>query len=391
MVVIAATTLHAQGQPAAVRSDTGVQKILKRVPPPDQGSGFHFTKHLAVVFGGIKPGQGIAAGPAVSTRFNDGGYAQLKGVYSVRNFRLVQGRYDTRSFWHRRAIFVTRGRWQDAPELSLYRLGADSPRARAQYGERETELSTALETRLTRLLHVSAGAGLERYAISTGTVDPGEDHALAGVPLEPGLSTRPWFSRTFVGVALDSRATGYARSGTVLDAALGDYRDQHDGTYSFQHAEGGIRQFVAIGSRGSVGVTGRIWISHADVGHAVPFFLIQTTGRGRARGVRALSLPRARRSLGQSGIPPRGPRDDRRRRLLRSGDGCAGRGNPGDRSRGARRRRGRDRAHARRTDPALRRCARRRGIRRDDLVYRGWALAVARRAVGAARHAPRDE
>ena len=239
-------------------------------------------KHLAVVFGGIKPGQGIALGPAVSTTFNDGGYAQLKGVYSVRNFRLVQGRYDTASFWRRRVMLVTRARWQDAPELSLYRLGSDSPRARAQYGERETELSTALEAHLTRLVHLSAGAGIERYAISTGAVDPGEDHALAGVPLEPGLSTRPWFSRSFVGVALDSRATGYARSGTVLDAALGDYRDQHDGTYSFQHAEGGIHQFVAIGSRGSLGVTGRIWISHAGEGHAVPFFLMPTLGGGDA-------------------------------------------------------------------------------------------------------------
>jgi hypothetical protein len=280
--VIAATTVQAQDQSAAVVSDTGVQKILKRVPPADQGGGFHFTKHLAVVFGGIKPGQGIALGPAVSTTFSDGGYAQLKGVYSVRNFSLVQGRYDTGNFWHRRAILVTRARWQDAPELSLYRLGADSPRARAQYGERETELSTALEAHLTRLVHLSAGAGIERYAISTGTVDPGEDHALAGVPLEPGLSTRPWFSRTFVGVALDTRATGYARSGTVLDAALGDYRDQHDGTYSFQHVEGGIRQFVAIGSRGSFGATGRMLISHAGEGHAVPFFLMPTLGGGDA-------------------------------------------------------------------------------------------------------------
>ena len=37
-VVIAATTVRAQEQSAAVRSDTGVQKILKRVPPQDQGA-----------------------------------------------------------------------------------------------------------------------------------------------------------------------------------------------------------------------------------------------------------------------------------------------------------------------------------------------------------------
>jgi hypothetical protein len=281
--VISVTTAHAQDRsPQPEGSETSFQRYLKRVPPPDQGSGFHFTKHLALVFGGIKPGQGVALGPALSTTFSDGGYAQLKGVYSVRNFSLIQGRYDTRPFWHRRSMLVTRVRWQDAPDLALYRLGIDSPRDRAQYGERKTELSTALDTRVTRMFHVSAGFGIERFAISTGKVDVGEDHALAGVPLEPGLSTRPWFSHAVLGAAFDTRQTGYARSGTILDAAAGDYRDWHNGTYAFQHLEGGARQFVAIGSRGSFGVSGRAWFSHAGEGHVVPFYLMPALGGGEA-------------------------------------------------------------------------------------------------------------
>ncbi|HEX4565674.1 MAG TPA: hypothetical protein VH138_03540 [Vicinamibacterales bacterium] len=283
--VLASTisSAHAQdrSQPSE-RSETVLQKALKRVPPPDQGSGFHFTKHLAVVFGGIKPGQGIALGPALSTTFADGGYAQLKGVYSVRNFRLVQARYDTRPFWHRRSMLVTRVRWQDAPDLALYRIGIDSPRDRAQYGEQKTEVSTALDTRITRILHLAAAFGIERYAISTGSVDTGEDHALAGVPLEPGLSTRPWLTHGAIGVAIDTRRSGYARSGTILDAGAGNYLDWHDGTYAFQHLEGGVREFLAVGSRGSVGVSTRAWFSHAGEGHVVPFYLMPTLGGGEA-------------------------------------------------------------------------------------------------------------
>jgi len=50
------SSAHAQDRPQAPEpSETALQKSLKRVPPPDQGGGFHFTKHLAVVFGGIKP------------------------------------------------------------------------------------------------------------------------------------------------------------------------------------------------------------------------------------------------------------------------------------------------------------------------------------------------
>jgi hypothetical protein len=278
-----ASSVRAQDQSTSVGwLEAKLQKLRKRVPPPDQGGGIHFAKHFAVVFGGIKPGQGIALGPAVSTTFGDGGYAQVKAVYSVRNFRLVQTRYDTAPFWHRRTILVTRARWQDAPELDLYRLGIDSPRERAQYGEQRTEVSTALDTRVTRALQVSAGFGLERYAISAGSVDVGEDHALAGVPLEPGLSTRPWFTHTVFGAALDTRATGYARSGTILDLGVGDYRDWQTGTYAFQHLAGGVRQFVAVGSRGSFGVSGRAWFSHAGEGQTVPFFLMPTLGGGDA-------------------------------------------------------------------------------------------------------------
>jgi hypothetical protein len=264
------------------QSETRLQKLLKRVPRADEGGGFHFTRHLAVVFGGIKPGQGVALGPALSTTFADGGYAQLKGVYSVRNFALVQGRYDTRPFWHRRSMLVSRVRWQDAPDLALYQLGMDSPRDRAQYGERKSQVSTALDTRVTRMFHVSAGFGIERYAISTGSVDVGEDHALAGVPLEPGLSTHPWFIHSAVGAVLDTRRTGYARAGTILDAAAGDYRDRHNSTYTFQHLEGGARQFFAVGSSGSIGVSGRAWFSHAGEGHMVPFYLMPTLGGGDA-------------------------------------------------------------------------------------------------------------
>lgn len=272
----------AWAQQDAEASPSGIQKLFKRVPSPDQGGGFHLKKHLAVVFGGIKPGQGIALGPALSTTFSDGGYGQVKGVYSVRNFKLLQGRYDTRRFWGRRAILSTRVRWQDAPDLALYELGAESPRDRAQYGERKTEISSILDARLSRFWHASGGGGIESYAISTGSIDVGEDHALAGVPLEPGLSTHPWFSRVFGGVAFDTRASGYARSGTIVDAAAGDYRDWHDGTYAFQHFEAGARQSFAIGSRGSIGVLGRIWTSYAAEGHLVPFYLMPTLGGGDA-------------------------------------------------------------------------------------------------------------
>ena len=76
--------------------------LVASAKEPDQGGGIHFTEHMAVVFGGIKQGSGMAIGPALSHKFGDGSYAQLKAVYSIRHFRLLQARYDSRRFWRDR-------------------------------------------------------------------------------------------------------------------------------------------------------------------------------------------------------------------------------------------------------------------------------------------------
>src|SRR5215208_539636 len=75
-----------------------------RLKTPDQAGGLHITEHWAMAFGGIKQGSGAGAGPAFSTNFADGGFMQLKAVISIRDFRLLQARYDSRCFWSDRAI-----------------------------------------------------------------------------------------------------------------------------------------------------------------------------------------------------------------------------------------------------------------------------------------------
>jgi hypothetical protein len=266
--------------PSTEQEESGLRKYMKHPPEMDQGGGLHFSKHWAVVFGGIKPGSAIAAGPALSTTFDNGGYAQVKAVYSIRQFRLLQARYDTPHFWHGRAMLVSRVRWQDAPRLDLYQLGPDSARDRGQYGERKSEVRSELAMSLSRLVHASGGFSLERFAISPGRVEVGEDHPLRSIPLEPGLADHPWFSHLFYSMALDTRRTGYARRGRVIDGTIEDYRDWHLGAYAFQKAEVGAQQLLPFGSRDSLEIAGRVWASAAGAGHSVPFFLMPTIGGG---------------------------------------------------------------------------------------------------------------
>jgi hypothetical protein len=256
----------------------------------DRGGGLHITKVFAIVFGGIKQGSSMAVGPAVSHEFDNGGFAQVKGVYSIRHFKLVQARLDSGPLLHHRAMVSTRVRWQDAPELSLYALGPDSSQARAEYGERKAEWSGFIRYGLAQHLTATGGSGFERYAIDAGFLDFTEDEHLGVVPDEPGLATRPWFVHSYGSIVFDTRLSpDFSRTGTALMGTAHDYHDMHDGHGSFHGYEAGIAHLFPMvrtdprdpaGWKGALGLAARAWLTDSGQGSTVPFFLMPTLGGG---------------------------------------------------------------------------------------------------------------
>ena len=208
-------------EPPDPQSAQGTSKLPRDIKV-DQGGGIHFTKHLAVFFGGIKQGSSIAGGPAVSWQFKDGGYLQIKAGVSVKNFKLLQTRYDSRPLFHNRSMASTRLRWQDAPELPLFQAGPDSPDRHLTMGMTKTEWSAFLRTRVARQTYVWAGGGVEGYSSKGKWADLAEAlDRLGAVPDAPGLGTRPWYVQSFVTAAYDTRyAPDYSRKGRAIDASL---------------------------------------------------------------------------------------------------------------------------------------------------------------------------
>src|SRR3982751_3644687 len=101
-LILSAIAADAQSPPAVppalIAPPEEHPTLRERLSKPDQAGGLHFTEHFGVAFGGIKQGSGIALGPAFSTSFANGGFVQLKAVYSIRKFWVVQARYDTPGF-----------------------------------------------------------------------------------------------------------------------------------------------------------------------------------------------------------------------------------------------------------------------------------------------------
>jgi len=277
-------------QPAAAIPFAARYPVLSKITV-DRAGGIHFSPTFAVVFGGIKQGSSMAAGPAVSHDFADGSFVQAKGVYSIRNFKLVQLRYDSRPLFSRRGLFSTRVRWQDAPELSIYALGPDSSHARAEYGEQKFEWSGFVRGGIAPHLNVTGQAGVERYSVNAGFIDDHEDERLGIVPDAPGLATRPWFLHTVAAIAYDTRPSpDVGRTGTALAFATHHYHDMHDGGASFRGFEVGAGHiFPTIETsgtggardwRGALELSGRAWLTHTGEGSVVPFNLMPTLGGG---------------------------------------------------------------------------------------------------------------
>lgn len=236
---------------------------------------------FTVAFGGIKAGSGIALGPAVGHTFADRSFVQGTAEYSVRHYKLLQLRYQSRPLWKDRATISVRARWQDAPTVSMFQLGMDSSIGRAVYAERRSELSGQVNAAPTPVTRFAAGVGLERYRVGSGRLDLAEDEALQVVPPLPGLATNSRFVHLFVAGGIDTRpAPGYSRRGTVLQAALHDYRDATTHRYSFVRFVPEARTIIPVQEKAAVDLSGRAWLSAAGASQEVPFFLMPWLGGG---------------------------------------------------------------------------------------------------------------
>jgi hypothetical protein len=237
---------------------------------------------FTIVFGGIKQGSSIALGPAVGHNFDGGGFVQARAEYSIHRFALLQADYRTRPLWRGRAAASARIRWQDTPDLPIYRLGIDSPERRALYDERRTEWSGRIVAAPTPVTRFAAGAGLERYRVDAGHLATEADESLDAVPILPGLSTNSRFVHIFVAGGIDTRPSpGYSRGGSVIELGWHHYADVTTKRYSFSRFIPELSTRVPLPDGTSfIDLGARAWLSGRSSSTHMPFFLMPYLGGG---------------------------------------------------------------------------------------------------------------
>src|SRR5436190_7003027 len=115
--------------------------IEQRLLAIEDAGGFGVARGFVVQFGDIKRGSGFAPGVGYGYTTASGAVFAAKGVYSIKNYKLLQVSAESPHFSADRILFRARARWQDVPRSPLYPLGSDPPVFRTDYAETKTEVS----------------------------------------------------------------------------------------------------------------------------------------------------------------------------------------------------------------------------------------------------------
>jgi len=257
--------------------------IKQRLPKGEQAEGD--KSGFAPAFGDIKRGSGFAPGVAYRQSLPGGGVVVLKGVYSIRNYKLVQIGAQSRPLAAGHVIVRGRARWQDAPSVHLYGLGTDSPDFRTGYAETRTEVSGEAAWTPRRFIRFVGGVGLEQF--DTGLDHNAEPAGLVLFASMPGAGADPRYVHSQGSAAIDLRESpGFSRRGSFLSAAFHDYsQTTSSGPFSFQRVDAAAEQYIPIvRDKWVVFLNLHAATTFADSGRDVPFFLLPDLGGHDVRG-----------------------------------------------------------------------------------------------------------
>ena len=239
----------------------------------DSPSGFYPT------FGSVYSGGGFTPGAGYRQFFGDRTFWDVKGLFSIKAYKLVEFSTESPGHAHDRIDLRARVGWRDATDVAFYGLGM-SERERSAFGIQQAYVGGGVDGRPTKWTMLTTSITYEDFTTGDGR---GTFPAVASVYTPEsvaGLGASPTYLHTSASAGIDWRpSAGYARRGGLYNLAYHNYADV-DSTYSFDRLDAAIVQHIPImretwvfSFRGQVQTT----IDDNDV---VPYFLLPALGSG---------------------------------------------------------------------------------------------------------------
>lgn len=233
-------------------------------------------------FGGFRPGAGLSPGVAYVKPVGASALWTTRAAESFENFKLAESTLDIPTLARNRVDVRAVVRWEDAPRLGFFGLGAGTPAgAEVIYGLRTSEVGANADVRPLRWLRFGGGLQYLNVASENGAGPfPSVDSALTTVSA-PGLGASPTWLHSATYIAIDNRESeGYTRRGGLYQVAFHDYSDRGD-RYSFNRTEIDLRQFIPlVHDNWIVALQARADLMSAAAGQVIPFFMLPYLGGG---------------------------------------------------------------------------------------------------------------
>jgi hypothetical protein len=231
-------------------------------------------------FASVYSGGGLTLGAGYRQFFGDRTHWDVKGLYSIKAYKLLEVSADSWGHAQGRLDLHARTGWRDATQVAFYGLGIGSPDLRSNFRMKQAYVGGDLQVRPGGFTLFDAGMTYEDYGLEEGTGDDPSIEELFTPETAPGLGASPTYLHTRASAGLDWRpAAGYARRGGLYQVTYHNYADRDD-AHSFDRVDGEIVQHIPILRENWVISLHGLVQTTLDDEDVVPYFLLPALGSG---------------------------------------------------------------------------------------------------------------
>jgi outer membrane protein assembly factor BamA len=259
-------------------------------PPYEPGKGQRLVKTLEDVLystpRGFYPvldtvysGGGITGGVGYRRYFGDATSLDVKGMYSLKNYRLFEVSTTNDALAGGRLSLSASTGLRDATQVGYYGLGAGTARGdRANFRFTQTWVGGQARFRPASRTVLGAGLAYEDFSLDGGQ---GRHPSIAtrySAATAPGLGTSPAYLHAMASAGIDTRpAAGYARTGGLYEAQYHNYHDTK-GSLGFDRFDvEAVQHIPVLRENWVISLHGEL---QTTLNGDVPYFLLPSLGGG---------------------------------------------------------------------------------------------------------------
>jgi hypothetical protein len=231
-------------------------------------------------FGSVYSGGGFTLGAGYRRFYGDRTHADLKGLYSFKNYKLVEVSTDSWGHADGRLDLHARAGWRDATQVAFYGIGMDSPEDRSNFRMKQAYVGGDARARPVPWTVFRAGISYEDFTLESGSGSSPSIEEVHTPASAPGLGASPTYLHFAASGGIDTRPSpGYARRGGLYEVTYHNYADRDD-TYSFDRMDAEIVQHIPILRENWVISLHGLLQTTLDDADTVPYFQMPSLGSG---------------------------------------------------------------------------------------------------------------